>query len=192
MIQQGYNDMGAMISGKWMNKINGNVINVRDTTIDGDSMILMTDQGMLSMEEFTNNYIQVSDEIYDESGNVIKNEKPQISEIIQSPKAPNNTSHMLPTDAQDFLEHKTTNNTPKENEQNTYQDNIIKKFFDKIDSKPTINISIIWDELPINELNTLVKFLDIDKKDIAQFIIDKYLNREQITNAMEKKLDKLK
>lgn len=192
MIQQGYNDMGAMISGKWMNKINGNVINVRDTTIDGDSMILMTDQGMLSMEEFTNNYIQVSDEIYDESGNVIKNEKPQISEIIQSPKIPNSASHMLPTDAQDFLEQKTTNNTPKENEQNTYQDNIIKKFFDKIDSKPTINISIIWDELPINELNTLVKFLDVDKKDIAQFIVDKYLNREQITNAMEKKLDKLK
>jgi len=69
------------ISGKWFNKTTGKIINVRDSIIDGDNMIIVTDVGNMNMNEFSDNYIQMSDDIYDEAGHKIDNEKVNISHI---------------------------------------------------------------------------------------------------------------
>ena len=55
------------ITGKWTNKLTGEVINVRDSIIDGDDMIIISDKGNLSMLDFSQNYIQISDEVYENS-----------------------------------------------------------------------------------------------------------------------------
>ena len=68
------NDM-MQIQGEWMNKNTGQKIRVRNSIIDGDQMIIITNMGQISMEEFSRNYIQASDEVYDDEGNVIATEK---------------------------------------------------------------------------------------------------------------------
>ena len=68
------NDM-MQIQGEWMNKNTGQKIQVRNSIIDGDQMIIITNMGQISMEEFSRNYIQASDEVYDDEGNVIATEK---------------------------------------------------------------------------------------------------------------------
>ena len=63
------------IQGEWMNKNTGQKIRVRNSIIDGDQMIIITNMGQISMEEFSRNYMQASDEVYDDKGNVIATEK---------------------------------------------------------------------------------------------------------------------
>ena len=54
-----YNTGGDMISGKWINKNDGSIISIRNTVMDGDNIILITDKGELDMNSFSKNYIQV-------------------------------------------------------------------------------------------------------------------------------------
>ena len=80
-----YNTGGDMISGKWINKNDGSIISIRNTVMDGDNIILITDKGELDMNSFSKNYIQVSDETYDNNGNVVStNDKFDISEITSN------------------------------------------------------------------------------------------------------------
>jgi primase-polymerase (primpol)-like protein len=75
---------GPMIQGKWINRMNGNIINVRDSIINGDEMLLITDKGQISMDDFSRNYVQASADIYDEHGNVIGQEDIDPSTIVMS------------------------------------------------------------------------------------------------------------
>lgn len=77
---------GPMIQGKWINRLNGNIINVRDSIINGDEMMLITDKGQISMDDFSRNYVQASTDVYDEHGNVIGQEDIDPSDIIMSSK----------------------------------------------------------------------------------------------------------
>ena len=72
-----------MISGKWMNKMTGDTVIVKNSVMDGEEMVIMTNKGVLNMSEFSMNYIQVSDEVYDEHGNVVGNEALNIEQIPQ-------------------------------------------------------------------------------------------------------------
>ena len=74
------NDGGIGISGRWLNKRTGQTINIRNSVMDGDNMIIITDKGQISMTEFSRDYIQASDDIYDETGKVIGHEevKPEV------------------------------------------------------------------------------------------------------------------
>ena len=65
----------TQIQGERMKKNTGQKIRVRNSIIDGDQMIIITNMGQISMEGFSRNYIQASDEVYDDEGNVIATEK---------------------------------------------------------------------------------------------------------------------
>ena len=56
-------DEMMQIQGDWINKNTGQKIHVKNSVIDGDQMIIITNLGQLSMDEFSRNYIQVSDDI---------------------------------------------------------------------------------------------------------------------------------
>ena len=77
-------DTNLSISGKWINKMTGDVIQVVNNVIDGDDMILVTDKGTISMGEFSNNYIQASEDIYDENGKKIGTEEIDTSQIMNN------------------------------------------------------------------------------------------------------------
>lgn len=181
-------DGGMGISGVWLNKQTGAKINVRNSIMDGDNMIIITDRGQISMNDFSRDYIQASDEIYDESGKVVGHEEVTIEDYgqdadwadIQAAMAGIPGSH-----PQTPQPGKTAVNT---------NDQIIKKVFDKLTSYPKIDVDIKWDEFPEAQIRTLVDYLEISVDDISTYIIKNYVNIEAlslaITEILNSKLDK--
>lgn len=180
------NDSGIGISGRWLNKRNGQVINIRNSVMDGDNMIIITDKGQISMTEFSRDYIQASDDIYDETGKVIGHEEVKHEDYAENP---------------DWLQIQETINTPRMHNVNqptkpviNTNDQIIKKVFDKLTAYPKINVDIKWDDFPEAQMQTLVNFLDISIDDISKYIIKNYVNVEalalEITEILKSKLNK--
>ena len=180
------NDSGIGISGRWLNKRNGQIINIRNSVMDGDNMIIITDKGQISMTEFSRDYIQASDDIYDETGKIIGHEEVKHEDYAENP---------------DWLQIQETINTPRMHNVNqpkqpviNTNDQIIKKVFDKLTTYPKINVDIKWDDFPEAQMQTLVNFLDISIDDISKYIIKNYVNVEalalEITEILKSKLNK--
>lgn len=188
-----YNTGGDMISGKWINKNDGSIISIRNTVMDGDNIILITDKGELDMNSFSKNYIQVSDETYDNNGNVVStNDKFDISEI---------TSNYNETGVNTF-DNETFNKLTK-GIATTYQQNanssihiettntsdnfkLIDKVFSKVKHEPSINIDISWIDFPNDKVQMLMDTFDVDKNEISEYIYNKYLNKDIIIKSLSK------
>ena len=173
---------GMGLTGKWMNKRTGKAVNIRQTIQDGDNMIIISDQGQIPMEVFSRDYVQVSDDIYDESGKVVGHEEATNSDIgaIEEYEKMYGVDPLVPQ-APPIA-------APINNEQ------IIKKVFDKLSSYPQIDVNIKWDNFPEAQINTLVEFLDVNIDDISAYIIKNYVNVEalalEITEVLKDKLHK--
>ena len=184
MMDFGSGPGGAMISGKWINRKTGEVINVRDSFIEGDNnMVLMTDKGQMSMETFTKYYIQASDEMYDANGKVIDNKPVEISEVanvetdlVADPIVFNNPSLNTPIGG----------SAPKK-QINNFE--LIDKIFKKSNWEPNIEIDIkSGEDFPTKELNMLIDYFDVKIEDISEYIgnyvINQDLLREKISNYL--------
>ena len=173
---------GMGLTGKWMNKRTGKAVNIRQTIQDGDNMIIISDQGQIPMEVFSRDYVQVSDDIYDDSGKVVGHEEATNSDngSIEKYKKMYGVDPLVPQ--------ATSTVAPINNEQ------IIKKVFDKLSSYPQIDVNIKWDNFPEAQINTLVEFLDVNIDDISAYIIKNYINAEalalEITEVLKNKLHK--
>lgn len=188
-----YNTGGDMISGKWINKNDGSIISIRNTVMDGDNIILITDKGELDMNSFSKNYIQVSDETYDNNGNVVStNDKFDICEIT-----PNyNETSVNTFDNETFnkltkgianTHHQNANSSIHIETTNT-SDNfkLIDKVFSKVKHEPSINIDISWIDFPNDKVQMLMDTFDVDKNEISEYIYNKYLNKDIIINSLSK------
>lgn len=177
----GEDGSGMGITGRWMNKRTGKFVNIRQTIQDGDNMIIISDQGQIPMEVFSREYVQVSDDIYDESGKVIGHEEVTSDDVgtIEEYEKMYGVDPLTPQ-------------TPIPATINNEQ--IIKKIFDKLTSYPQIDVNIKWEEFPEAQINTLVEFLDVNIDDISAYIIKNYVNIEalalEITEVLKDKLHK--
>ena len=173
---------GMGLTGKWMNKRTGKAVNIRQTIQDGDNMIIISDQGQIPMEVFSRDSVQVSDDIYDDSGKLVGHEEATNSDIgaIEEYEKMYGVDPLVPQ--------ATSTVAPINNEQ------IIKKVFDKLSSYPQIDVNIKWDNFPEAQINTLVEFLDVNIDDISAYIIKNYVNAEalalEITEVLKNKLHK--
>ena len=175
-----------MISpGKWVNKLTGEEVYVRDSFVDGDNMVVMTNKGQLTMKEFTN-YIQCED------GEVI----PTLSDLYGKPDPSLLLRINQGIDAEDRIKINkesttiigTVNNnsvitTIEKKKENPNYD-LIKKVFDKHKIERTINFEIIEDEWPFKEFNMLVNVLDVPLKDICDYVIENYLDKEHLSESL--------
>ena len=169
---------GMDIAGSWINKRTGQKVNVRQSVQDGDNMIIITDKGQISMEVFSRDYIQASDEIYDESGKVIDSKPMEMDEDLSAIMDYENGNNGMPAYTP----------TPVVNP----NDQIIKKVFDKLTSFPEVKVDIKWDDFPEAQINTLVNFLDVKIEDISKYIINNYVNSQALSESIDKILkDKL-
>lgn len=175
-------DESMMISGTWVNKITGEQVTIHNSVIDGDEMILMTDKGQLTMSEFSANYIQVSDDLYDDHGKVIGHEKINVADII-----PQNTNLEIQPDFGKAVK-TTSKNEVKDSEPESFK--ILEKFFNKIDIENLISIDINFDILPKNELNTIIEYLDIKIEDIAKYLNKKIKSDKLLSDIIFNKLQK--
>ena len=205
-----FNEGMPAISGKWLNKRTGNQITVRDSIIDGDNMMIMSDIGQISMDEFSRDYIQVSEDIYDNSGKAIG--KANDGGMIDVPKKstniktkPQDISELIDIDPDSIPKKRVVKKkidldeiqqndepAPKPVQQQPIKNGeIIAKVFTKIKSKPDISLSIDWDECPRQEISTLTKFLDVDKNDIAKYIRETYMNDDMLIGLIEQFIDRM-
>lgn len=188
-----YNTGGDMISGKWINKNDGSIISIRNTVMDGDNIILITDKGELDMNSFSKNYIQVSDETYDNNGNVVStNDKFDISEMTSN----YNETSVNTFDNETFNKltkgiantHQQNANSSIHIETTNTSDNfkLIDKVFSKVKHEPSINIDISWIDFPNDKVQMLMDTFDVDKNEISEYIYNKYLNKDIIINSLSK------
>lgn len=190
------------ISGKWTNKVTGQTINVRDSIIDGDRMIIISDQGQIDMTEFSQYYIQTSDEIYDEGGRVIDKQPVSFSEIKQPNQNDMYTHNFdLNKPISDDLGNITVSTetypivsggSSKTSNYGNFE--LIDKLFKRKNYNPVIKIDIQSSDFPLNELKMLMDIYDVDSSDIANYLLKEYINQDTICdsvlNYVEKKLIK--
>lgn len=199
-------DEMMQIQGDWINKNTGQKIHIKNSVIDGDQMIIITNIGQLSMDEFSRNYIQVSDDMYDMNGKIITttNEyEQQINKNLPKVETLDTQEYIINDKPVDFNniaittdEVKATAFTINKSSNTTSITNIelIKKVFDKVNAKPEINVTINFNEFPKEQIATLVNFLDVSIDDIANYLYTEYVNentvKEQIKSIINRELTK--
>lgn len=180
---------GPMISGKWINKITGTVINVRDSIINGDELVIITDKGQIAMDEFSRNYIQASNDIFDESGKVIGHADADPSIVVESHATNTVQTPMMSSNTASLT--KPFNNKPQHSnnttEKETEKEKLIRKIFDK-NPAPAFTIDINWTDFPKNELEMLINYFDISKEDIAQYL-SKKVDVSELVGSIREFLD---
>lgn len=193
MMPPGGMDMGASINGKWMNKLTGDIINVRDNIIDGDQMILITDKGQLSMSEFSRNYIQASEEIYDEHGKVIGKEAVDTADIVVNNIVDNDNDFpvidVTTISEPPIIDHtrRPDFNTNQSNISNAYL--LIDKIFKKKNLSPKITINIECDNFPSDELNMIIDYFDVSNNDVSDWMQQNFVSKKDIDNSISEFLD---
>lgn len=192
------------ISGKWTNIHNGQEIFVRDSFIDGDNMIVRTiDGNIIPMTEFSNNYVQ-SQEV----------DEAMARSVIQQPVAPQSYGDIKPDfgekvilkndDAKDnnikpsnldqvsqYVEnHKEDKVEDKLEDKLFRKKTLIGKIFEKISTKPNINLTFDWTEYPEKEMSMLMEYFDVSNDDIANYIYKTYFNENIIKESILKLIQK--
>ena len=175
-------DTNLSISGKWINKMTGDVIQVVNNVIDGDDMILVTDKGTISMGEFSNNYIQASEDIYDENGKKIGTEEIDTSQILNNINNIKNFNKININNEFEPIE-EIKPQEEKKNVENT-EINMLDKLFSKIKTDPEIKLTIKWEEFPKEEIKMLKTYFDITDENIGNYINNKYLKNDILNNAI--------
>ena len=185
------------------------------TTYHIHSQPIITDKGHIDFQTFSNDYIQASEDIYDESGKKIGTEEINTSEIIQASRPidikhtqknklvddfilideiahddeqHNSTAKLI---TRDEIDHSITSYaTPKQETQIKQQStfDIIDKVFSRAGCQPKINIDIDWDNIPVAQIDTLINYLDVPASDVADYIITKYINSDVLSEEITRRL----
>ena len=178
----GLGPMGDMtVQGKWINKRTGDVINVRDSVIEGDSMIIISDAGQIDMETFSRDYIQQSDEVYDAPQ--IQNTKgTSVQSIIaEDPSIVSNGVNPLEVPLNEIPQ---STVTVKEKQVTIGQYDMIDKIFVKNETEPKIKFEIEWTDFPAKELQMLVDYFDVSIDDISKYISKKFVDQQSIVDSL--------
>ena len=181
-------DESLQISGAWMNKYTGDIIRVHNNIIDGDQMILITDKGQITMNEFSDNYIQASEDIYNDQGQIIDHAPVAIDEIkISQPSILDMPIGMTTSNYTQVIKENNIEKNKQTEEPESFK--ILDKFFNKIDNKENlITIDIDFNILPKEKLETIVDYMDISVEELSQYIAKKIVNTENLPNIIFNKL----
>lgn len=213
--------MDSGVIGQWIKihpQFQGpNEVYVRDMVMDGENMVVITNDGQMDMGVFSSHYVKQSEEEYDAAGNVTSTQPetitpPAAQEYVQDyeqfvPK-PNIDYDVLTAglgnpepdiDAKDYMPKDTYVDTPThrhpEVEQSTIKVEVkpsnfdtIYKIFSKIDTSPNIKLSFDWDGFPTKEIDMLMKYFDVSIDDIAKYIIREYFDINTIEDVVKSKV----
>lgn len=179
-----------MISGKWMNKMTGDTVVVKNSVMDGEEMVIMTNKGVLNMSEFSMNYIQVSDEVYDEHGNVVGNEALNIEQIPQQTQNTpaldysTLTRGLTQQDIHNIQQQvQTVTVAPVEDEDTMLIRRILKKV-----SPPEVKSTIEWTTYPTKQLEML-EMLGVEPNKIVEYFVNQ-INAETIRKSINHQIAK--
>ena len=189
----GEQGQGMIPAGKYIHKSTGKVIHVRDSFQDGDNLVIMSDHGQLSMKEFSE-YFQVEEgedmyipNIQDLYGGQKINNKQLLAQINQG-LDPEDRITLNTNDKPIINQNPIIQNPVINQKQVTSNKNydLIKKVFDKYPIERTINFEIVEDEWPFKEFNMLVNVLDVPLKDICDYVIENFLDKDHLSESLSK------
>ena len=173
---------GPSIEGKWYNKRTGKTVTVKDMMMSDEGMqIFTTDNQLIDGDEFSRDYIQCDDTVYDTNGNSTGTTEPIDYESMFAEADPQ------------------TLDTPVYNKTTNVEIPVVvnKKFdtldslFSKLDKLPDVNCSISWKKIPKSELKMLKTYFDITDEDIAEYVYTKYCTPETIKTSIKDAITKL-
>ena len=183
-------DMGMMegpsIEGKWYNKRTGKTITVKDMMMSDEGMqIFTTDNQLIDGDEFSRDYIQCDDTVYDTNGNATGASESVDYESMFSG---------IDTDSSVF----NNNTSVYDDPMTTVESRAVNKKFDTLDSLfskleklPEVSCSISWKKIPRSELKMLKTYFDITDEDIAEYVYVKYCIPETIKASIKDAITKL-
>lgn len=183
-------DMGMMegpsIEGKWYNKRTGKTITVKDMMMSDEGMqIFTTDNQLIDGDEFSRDYIQCDDTVYDTNGNATGASESVDYESMFSG---------IDTDPSVFNNNTSLYDDPT----TTVESTVVNKKFDTLDSLfskleklPEVSCSISWKKIPRSELKMLKTYFDITDEDIAEYVYVKYCTPETIKTSIKDAITKL-
>ena len=186
MGEQGH---GMIPAGKYIHKSTGQIIHVRDSFQDGDNLVIMSDQGQLSMKEF-GEYFQVEEgedmyipNIQDLYGGQKTNNQQLLAQINQG-LDPEDRIKLSNKNDQNKIANTAVSTVKKVVENKNYD--LIKKVFDKYPIERTINFEIVENEWPFKEFSMLVNVLDVPLKDICDYVIENFLDKDHLSESLSK------
>lgn len=194
---------GPMISGRWTNVRTGEEVVVRDSFMDGDDMIIFTTDGrQFTLEQFQD-FVQMSDEEYDEHGNVVSsssNANTPSKPAVPKHNTPNLDAATIFAGMEENKEHTVEVVSPEPTStfdindgaisKPTEQSNTVQGGLDaasKVISKassPKFKITLEWPDFPIRELNMCKEFFDTTNDDIIKAIVARHCNEHMLEEAM--------
>lgn len=181
---------GPEITGSWKNYRTGEVINIRDTIIEDNQLIGISDRGMQIPFSKLSSFVKLDSREPSRGpdySNVSKpvtkkaQPKPFVDDVDREYNANYNADVMseYEDEANRLL------NTPIKPAVQTVQQPTINPAITKVleglaeKDRPKINIDIEWNEVP-EGIMFLKKYLDISEGDIVKACIDKYIDLDQI------------
>ena len=173
---------GPSIEGKWYNKRTGKTVTVKDMMMSDEGMqIFTTDNQLIDGDEFSRDYIQCDDTVYDTNGNSTGTTEPIDYESIFAEADP----QTLDTS----VYNKTANVEITVGVNKKFD--TLDSLFSKLDKLPDVNCSISWKKIPKSELKMLKTYFDITDEDIAEYVYTKYCTPETIKTSIKDAITKL-
>lgn len=185
---------GPMITGKWVNTRTGEEVTVRDSFMDGEDMIIfLTDGRQFTLGDFQE-YVQMSDEEYDENGNMMSNtngggiQKPASTDLPKK-KTPNVDAATIfagmeekPVEqsaVDDLNEILSPSKPAGQSEGMTAASKVINRA-----SKPKFIVKVEWPDFPKKELQMCKDYFDTTDDDIVKSIISLHCTGHELEAAL--------
>ena len=193
---------GPQISGKWFNPHSGDVVNVRDSLIDGDNMFIITDKGRMSMDEFQS-YVQVEGDDILPNGPIVNiptvDVKSQLMAGMNADGLLVDKDIFVDNTIDNTIDNNTIDNTQILNNvietqptsvatvtipEHDKSYNMIDKIFTKSNIVPTIKLVIEDNTFPYAELGMLMEYFDVTADDIAEYVKDKFITGDAVKESI--------
>ena len=204
---------GPMITGTWINTKTGEEVTVRDSFMDGEDMVIMLTNGrQMTLSDFQD-FVQQSEEEYDERGNMISATNGGGIQTQNIPKPHHKPANVDAATVFAGMDEKSDNTAPQSDldevmanvqanaqEAPLVNDETPKKAADagpevseglkaamKVihrASSPKFKVVIEWPDFPEKELNMCKDYFDTTNDDIANAIIGMHCTGHELEAAV--------
>ena len=178
------------IKGTWISKKTGAEVQVRDCIIAENGMsVMLSDGRMIDMDEFSTEFYQISDDIYDSNGNIIG--KADGNHPVPVP--PYNPG---PGECQPPHHHHPVPPCPPKPRPECPIDvekkhmTMVTDVFNKVNPVPevTCGSTLVMKNAPLNQLQMLIDIFGVHIEDIAIYLYQNYYTPEKVISYLKKVL----
>ena len=192
------------IKGTWISKKTGAEVQVRDCIIAENGMsVMLSDGRMIDMDEFSTEFYQISDDIYDSNGNIIGkadgNHPVPVPPYNPGPDEcqPPHHHHPLPPPPPDCgCHHHPMPPCPPHHHPECQVDvekkhmNMVTDVFSKVNPVPKIicGSTLVMENAPLDQLQMLIDIFGVHIEDIAIYLYQNYYTPEKVISYLKKVL----